>query len=75
MISMYLGIFAFCIGTILVMTMFAKKVAASGDVPTRLKIGLFLVIVGGLLICVGAVYMVLTDPASLLGFQDFMKSS
>lgn len=73
MIGMYLGIFAYCIGVILILTLATEEVNP-GDMPIRLKVGVALFAIGGILICAGALYTAIVDPTSLLEFGDFIKS-
>lgn len=70
MIGIYLGIIVFLIGAIITLLVNRNvKVPIDGDfwdMPTRIKIGIIITILGILLFCASIMFMLITNPIELL---------
>lgn len=68
--GIYLGVIVFLVGAIMTIVINRNiEVPMSGDfwdMPTRVKIGILLLILGVLLACTSVIFLLITNPMELL---------
>ena len=70
MIGIYIGVFIFIVGSILTLIINRNvKVPIGGDfwdMPLRIKIGIFMILIGVIIFCISTLFMLVYSPFELL---------